>query len=177
MKFYQKPIEGGFDLLKFKRFIFTASIMFLFWLAYTSSFQTGEVITGLIVSLIISFFTYESFTRVRAENNIMKRFLSFLKYLPIFIFEMIKANIDVARRVINPSLPINPGIVAIKTDLKSDQAKLFLANSITLTPGTLTVDIVDDTLYIHWIDVESEKPREQKEKISAKFEELLKGVF
>ena len=90
---------------------------------------------------------------------------------------MIKANIDVARRVINPSLPINPGIVAIKTNLKSDQAKLFLANSITLTPGTLTVDIVDDTLYIHWIDVESEKPREQKEKISAKFEKLLKGVF
>ena len=162
---------------KIRRFIFTASIIFLFWLAYTSSFQTGELITGLIVSLIIAFFTYESFTRVSPENNIVKRIFSFLKYLPIFIIEMIKANIDVARRVINPSLPINPGIVAIKTDLKSDQAKMFLANSITLTPGTLTVDIKDDTLYIHWIDVESEKPQLQKNIIASKFENLLKGVF
>ncbi len=162
---------------KIRRFIFTASIIFLFWLAYTSSFQTGELITGLIVSLIIAFFTYESFTRVSPENNIVKRIFSFLKYLPFFIIEMVKANIDVARRVINPSLPINPGIVAIKTDLKSDQAKMFLANSITLTPGTLTVDIKDNTLYIHWIDVESEKPQLQKNIIASKFENLLKWVF
>ncbi|MGM0410048.1 MAG: Na+/H+ antiporter subunit E [Bacillota bacterium] len=162
---------------KIKRFIFTATIIFLFWLAYTSSLAKNEVITGLIVSLIVAFFTYESFTRVSTENNIVKRFLSFLKYLPIFIIEMIKANIDVAKRVINPSLPINPGIVAIKTDLKSDQAKMLLANSITLTPGTLTVDIIDDTLYVHWIDVESEKPQLQKNIIASKFENLIKGVF
>ena len=162
---------------KIKRFIFTATVIFLFWLAYTSSLAKNEVITGLIVSLIVAFFTYESFTRVNSENNIVKRFLSFLKYLPIFIFEMIKADIDVAKRVINPSLPINPGIVAIKTDLKSDQAKMLLANSITLTPGTLTVDITDDTLYVHWIDVESEKPQLQKNIIASKFENLIKGVF
>ncbi|MFW6028799.1 MAG: Na+/H+ antiporter subunit E [Halanaerobiales bacterium] len=162
---------------KIKRFIFTATIIFLFWLAYTSSLAKDELITGLIVSLIVAFFTYESFTRLSSENNIAKRFLSFLKYLPIFIIEMIKANIDVAKRVINPSLPINPGIVAIKTDLKSDQAKMLLANSITLTPGTLTVDIIDDTLYVHWIDVESEKPQLQKNIIASKFENLIKGVF
>ncbi len=162
---------------KVKRFIFTATIIFLFWLAYTSSLAINEIITGLIVSLIVAFFTYESFTRVSTENNIVKRIFSFLKYLPIFIIEMIKANIDVAKRVINPSLPIKPGIVAIKTDLKSDQAKMLLANSITLTPGTLTVDIIDDTLYVHWIDVESEKPQLQKNIIASKFENLIKGVF
>jgi len=164
-------------LNKVKRFIFTATIIFLFWLAYTSSLAINEIITGLIVSLIVAFFTYESFTRVSTENNIVKRIFSFLKYLPIFIIEMIKANIDVAKRVINPSLPIKPGIVAIKTDLKSDQAKMLLANSITLTPGTLTVDIIDDTLYVHWIDVESEKPQLQKNIIASKFENLIKGVF
>lgn len=162
---------------KIRRFVFTASIIFLFWLAYTTSLKKGELITGLIVSIVIALFTYESFTRVRPENNIVKRFFSFLKYLPIFIFEMIKANIDVAKRVINPSLPINPGIVAIKTDLKSDQAKMFLANSITLTPGTLTIDVIDDTLYVHWIDVESKEPQIQKNRIATKFENLLKGVF
>ena len=90
---------------------------------------------------------------------------------------MIKANLDVAKRVIDPSLPINPAIVEISTDLKSNQAKLFLANSITLTPGTLTVDIVEDKLYVHWIDLTAEDPAEQKKIISEKFEKLLEGVF
>jgi multicomponent Na+:H+ antiporter subunit E len=151
--------------------------MFIFWLAYTSSLQSEEVITGLIVSLVIAFFTYDIFTQAGPKENILKRFAHLLIYLPIFIWEMIKANIDVARRVINPSLPINPGIVAIETDLKPETGKLFLANSITLTPGTLTIDVVDNTLYIHWIDLTTDDPDQQKKLIAGKFEELLKGVF
>ena len=65
----------------------------------------------------------------------------------------------------------------VKTTLTTDMAKTFLANSITLTPGTLTVDIVDDTLYIHWINVTTEDPQEATEIIVRKFENLLKKVF
>ncbi|TDO84620.1 multicomponent Na+:H+ antiporter subunit E [Halanaerobium saccharolyticum] len=162
---------------KLKRYFFTTAVYFLFWLAYTSSLVRSEMMAGLIISLILSYFTYQSFSREKGNNNILSRFLAFFKYLPVFLWEMIKANFDVARRVIDPSLPINPGIIEIKTKLKSDQAKLFLANSITLTPGTLTVDIIDDSLYIHWIDVKTEDPGEQKKIISEKFERLLEGVF
>lgn len=162
---------------KLKRFIFTTAVYFLFWLAYTSSLVRSEIMAGLIISLILSYFTYQSFSRDKGNNNILSRFLAFLKYLPVFLWEMLKANLDVAKRVVDPSLPINPGIVEIKTKLKSDQAKLFLANSITLTPGTLTVDIIDDKFYIHWIDVTTEDPEEQKKIISEKFERLLEGVF
>jgi multicomponent Na+:H+ antiporter subunit E len=164
-------------LQNLKRYLFSTTFFFLFWLAYTSSLEQSELLTGLVVSLLLSLFTYQSFSREKTQNNIISRIFAFIKYIPVFLWEMLKANLDVAKRVIDPSLPINPGIVEIKTNLKSDRAKLFLANSITLTPGTLTVDIIDDSLYIHWIDLSTTDPAEQKKLISEKFENLLEGVF
>ena len=55
-------------------------------------------------------------------------------------------------------MPIRPGIVKIKTTLRSEFAKTLLANSITMTPGTITVDIIGDEMYIHWIFIRSEDP-------------------
>ena len=74
-------------------------------------------------------------------------------------------------------MPIKPGIVIIKTGLKSDIAKMILANSITLTPGTFTLDIVDDTLLIHWINVRTENIAEATEIIGEKFEKYLRVIF
>ena len=88
---------------------------------------------------------------------------------------MVKANFDVAARVLNPKLPLNPGFVKVKTNLEGNASKLFLANSITLTPGTLTMEVEGDSLYIHWIDVKS--PEEKEKYISGRFEGILKGVF
>jgi multicomponent Na+:H+ antiporter subunit E len=82
------------------------------------------------------------------------RWLTFIVYVFVpFFIGMAKANIDVAYRVITGK--INPGIVKISPDLKTDLGITMLANSITLTPGTLTVDIDEDKndLYIHWINV------------------------
>jgi multicomponent Na+:H+ antiporter subunit E len=95
----------------------------------------------------------------------------------VFFVELVKSNIDVALRVLKPSLPINPGIVKTKTVLKSKMARMILTNSITLTPGTLTVDIEDDILYIHWIDVESEDIDVATEKIVKKFEKILVKIY
>jgi multicomponent Na+:H+ antiporter subunit E len=88
------------------------------------------------------------------------RWITFIVYLvyPLF-FEMFKANIDVAYRVITGK--IRPGIVKINPELKSAGAITLLANSITLTPGTLTVDIDEETneLYVHWIYVKKKDPK------------------
>jgi multicomponent Na+:H+ antiporter subunit E len=75
-----------------------------------------------------------------------------LLYLGYFLFALVRANLDVARRVLSPSLPIRPGVVAVRTALRSDLGRLVLANSITLTPGTLSVDVQDDRILVHWID-------------------------
>jgi multicomponent Na+:H+ antiporter subunit E len=98
-------------------------------------------------------------------------------YLLIFIRELIKSNFDVARRVLTPSLPINPGIVKFKSELPTDFAKMILANSITLTPGTLSIDIIDDTFYIHWIDVKTTNPEEAFAEIAETFEKILLKIF
>jgi multicomponent Na+:H+ antiporter subunit E len=83
----------------------------------------------------------------------------------------------VAYRVLHPRLPIKPGIVKVKTNLTSDIGKTFLANSITMTPGTITVDIVDEYLYIHWIYVHSMDPEVYTHRIMGRFEKFIKRIF
>jgi len=83
----------------------------------------------------------------------------------------------VALRVLNPSLPINPGIVKVKTRLKSKTGRMVLANSITLTPGTLSIDIKDEFLYVHWIDVKDCDLQCATEEIVKKFEKYLEVIY
>jgi len=73
-------------------------------------------------------------------------------YLVTFFVALIRSNLDVARRVLTPSLPIRPGVVEVQTRLQSSLGRMLLANSITLTPGTLSIDIIGDRLLVHWID-------------------------
>lgn len=85
------------------------------------------------------------------------------RYLAIFCKELIKANIDVVKIVLSPRLNITPGIIEYKLDVKTDAGITLLANSITLTPGTLTVDISEDrrTLYIHALHINDARELEQ----------------
>ena len=139
-----------------------------------------HLIVGIFVALIVSLLTGDLFIQRPSLLGHPKRYVYFIfYYLPLFLWEIIKANIDVAYRVLHPKLPINPGIVKVKTELKSDTALTFLANSITLTPGTLTVDIDKDNgfLYIHWIDVKTKDTQAATEKIAKRFEKILKDIF
>ena len=80
--------------------------------------------------------------------------------------------------MLHPDLPIRPAIIKVHTNLRTDIARTFLANSITLTPGTLTVDIMEDgDMYIHWINVVTEDPEEQTDIIVKRFETILRRVF
>lgn len=106
-----------------------------------------------------------------------RRWFFFLIYLPYFLLQCVKANLDVAVRVVHPDVPIHPGIVKVRTTLKSEMARTFLANSITLTPGTLTVDIDGDDLYIHWINIRIEDPVRRSAEICGRFEPLLRRIF
>src|SRR6056297_108283 len=119
-----------------------------------------EMIFAVIVSLIVAMISTKVLFQKKTYRLINPlRWVIFLFYLlgPFFI-AMAKANIDVAYRVITGK--INPGIVKISPNLKSDAAITLLANSITLTPGTLSADIDEknNDLYIHWINVTNKKP-------------------
>ena len=108
------------------------------------------------------------------------RCLWFVYYIAVFLWECVKANIDVAYRVVHPDLPISPGTIRVKTGLKSDVGLTFLANSITLTPGTTTVDIdkYRGYIYVHWLCVRKDYDRtSEKLAVVGKFERILKKVF
>ena len=159
------------------RFLFTFGILFLVWLGFTTSLDPQEVITGVVLSLLIALFAFKTFTDYGLSFFHPKKVFNIIKFIFVFLIALIKSNFDVARRVINPKLPINPGIVTYKTELKSDTAKVLLANAITLTPGTLTVDVIGNDMYIHWIDVVSKDPEIIFNEIGADFERILKEIF
>jgi multicomponent Na+:H+ antiporter subunit E len=159
------------------RFLFTFAILWVIWIGLTSSFNPQELIAGAVVSLIIASFSYKTFSEYGLKFFYPKRIYYIFKYLVVFLIALVKANFDVARRVIDPKLPINPGIVEYKTQLTDNAAKVILADSITLTPGTLTVDIRGDKLYIHWIDVVSKDPEVIYSEIGENFEKVLKEIF
>ncbi|MCM8757321.1 MAG: Na+/H+ antiporter subunit E, partial [Candidatus Omnitrophica bacterium] len=99
-------------------------------------------------------------------------------YLPVLFYACLVANLDVAYRVLHPRLPIRPGIVKVKTRLKSKSGRTALANSITLTPGTMSVEVTDDGfLYIHWINVQSRDIEETTRLIVERFERILERIF
>jgi multicomponent Na+:H+ antiporter subunit E len=154
-------------------------IGFIVWmlLGWPPDFQ--HALVGIFVAGLVAFLTGDMFARRPHHFTQITRYLWFGYYVPLFLWECLKANIDVALRVINPKLPINPGIVKVKTTLKSDTALTFLANTITLTPGTFCIDIKPEEgiLYIHWINVESQDTAKATQLIVDKFEKVLRNIF
>jgi multicomponent Na+:H+ antiporter subunit E len=131
-------------------------------------------VCAVVVSLIMREITKEKF--FRWINPV--RIFWLIVYLGVLAVSIIKANFDVAYRVLHPAMPIRPGVVKVKTSLKSATAITLLANSITLTPGTLTIDATEDGyLYVHWINVKSTDVDEASKLIVRRFEWYLKRIF
>ena len=151
----------------------------LVWLGLCWPVDFQHILVGILVAGFVAFMTGDLFVKRPYVFKHASRYLWFIYYLPMFIWECVKANIDVAYRVIHPNRPINPGIVKVKTSLKSDTALTFLANSVTLTPGTLSVDIDEEGgfLYIHWIDVRDKDIEKASQLIVQRFERILRKIF
>ena len=170
------PEEIGKDMNKLKSGIITFVFGLIFWLCLNGWTDPAALPVGVFVSLVVTLFLTkkELFADVHFSP---KAFVAFFTWLAVFTVELVKSNIDVMRRVLAPKVRINPAIVAVKTTLKSKLGRLALANSITLTPGTLTVDIQEDKLYIHWIDATSTDIEGATRKIVSKFEKYLEVIF
>jgi multicomponent Na+:H+ antiporter subunit E len=162
---------------KVKGFVWILVVTFVLWLALVEQLNWQELICGVLVCLIISFFGIHIYSKLGLPRLTPKGIVFSLVYIIVLLWEIIKANFDVAYRVIHPKMPIKPGIVVIETHLKSDIAKMILANSITLTPGTFTLDVIGDKLLIHWINVKTEDTDEATSMIGYRFEKYLKAIF
>ncbi len=155
--------------------IYVFILTFLVWLFITSFTDAQEIIAGLIIAAFVSYISGGILLKT-GKSIIVERVFYFFLYILLLFWEMLKANLHVAMIVINPNLPIKPGIVKINTELKEDSSITVLANSITLTPGTLTIDVNkdDSSLYIHWITVETYDVEGCTKEIGGRFEPVIR---
>ena len=147
------------------------------WLALTLNVTLPNLAVGVVSAFVVTLFFAKYSLKADKKQFQIQRYVWALIYGFVFLWECIKANIDVMYRVVHPAMPVKPGIVKVKSALKTDIAKVFLANSITMTPGTITVDIIDDNFYVHWIYVHSKDPAIYTQKILGRFEKYLKRIF
>ena len=159
------------------RWLLCLLTVFALWMLLMWSVDPWTIGTGVFFSLIIGSMLGAVFPQEMQAFLNPRRWLFFLLYLPYFFFYCVRANIDVMFRVIHPDMPIRPGIVKVRTTLTTSMGKTFLANSITLTPGTLTVDIHGQDLYIHWINIDTDDAEKRSAEICGRFEPLLKRIF
>jgi multicomponent Na+:H+ antiporter subunit E len=114
----------------------------------------GEFVIGLGIGLPVAFVFRRFYLPELAVGDRLAGLPYATVYLAAFVWELVTANLDVAYRVLAPSMPINPEVVEVPLRVESDLAITTIANSITLTPGTLTMDYDDErnSLYVHAID-------------------------
>src|SRR5690606_20382667 len=150
--------------------IFT--FLFIFWLILNGKITMEIVLLGLILSMVVTRFSYKTIRVSRElEKKIINKFSKIIKYLFILLVEVIKPNVDIIKLVLTKDPEISPTLKTIKVDLKSRISKVALANSITLTPGTITVTMNGDQYLIHAI-VKSNLDDIEKSIFVQKLEEL-----
>lgn len=152
-------------------------ICFATWLLLTHNLGWQNLVAGAVISLLTTlvFSRYFNFDVTKMINPV--RWFWMIIYIIYFIWQCVKANFDVAYRVLHPAMPIKPGIVRVNLTLRGSLARTILANSITMTPGTIAVDIIDDIMYVHWIYVRYMDHDRYAYRISGKFERILKKIF
>ena len=163
--------------MKIKSFLIITIVLFLVWILLNNSFDPTLLIIGGIVSIAISSIFCSRCSVFNEIKFTPKSIFYFIAYFVVFFIELIKSNIDVAYRVLSPKLPINPGIVKVRTKLKSELGRMLLANSITLTPGTLSVDIKDEYIFVHWINITDIDTDVATKAIVSKFEKYLAEIY
>ncbi|MBU1191748.1 MAG: Na+/H+ antiporter subunit E [Gammaproteobacteria bacterium] len=166
------------ETISLPHYFFIYAVLFLFWLLLVGNLRLQEMAAGALVALAVTLAAgphLSIFSGLRLEAAAP---FHLLRYFGYFWAALIRANLDVARRVLSPSLPIRPALVEVRTELKSNLGRLMLANSITLTPGTLSVDLRGDHILVHWIDCPPGTDLEAATReIAAGFEQHLRGFL
>ena len=152
-------------------------LLTVLWFSANSSLQPESIAMGALISAGVAVL-FASPGSAWADVGVSpRRLYHFLCYTGVFFVELVRANLNMARCVLSQRIALNPGVIEIKTRLKTPIARLALANSISLTPGSLVLDVVGDSLFIHWLDVKTTDPVVAARLIAAPFEGHLEQAF
>jgi multicomponent Na+:H+ antiporter subunit E len=151
--------------------------LMLFWVMLVNSLAADTLLVGGLVSLVVALLYRDGlsfFTEFRATPA---AFVAGLLYYSFFLRKLVQSNLQLAAIVLTPKLPVKPGIVKVRTRLKSRMGRLMLANSITLTPGTLSVELDGEWLYVHCVTLGALDTETATEEIAAGFERYLEVMY
>jgi multicomponent Na+:H+ antiporter subunit E len=136
-------------------FGFLTSALFVFWVILSGKMEAQYLIIGLICSIATAVLTRPLLVLPPERTNSSwlslwdLPWLRFAVYIPWLLWQLVVANVQVALVILHPKLPIEPQVVRFKKHLPHPVARVLLANSITLTPGTVTMDIDEDEYIVH----------------------------
>lgn len=147
------------------------------WIAITSSLASDSLLAGALISAVLAFAFARAFPIWGGIRFSPARLYHFLAYTAVFAVELVRANANMLRYVYAPKLGVDPGIVTVKTRLRSPLARLALANSISLTPGSLVLGMDGDKLTIHCLDMQAIDPAKATEIFAGPFEAHLEKAF
>ena len=147
-------------------------LFFLAWIIFNGNITLEIVIFGIVIAtamfaFMCNFMDYS----MKKELNVYKKSIWFFAYVILLLREIIKANLAIIPRILTVEEEMEPIIVKFRTSLKSDFTKMLLANSITLTPGTITISLEDDEYTIHCLDTSLSEGLENSD-----FEKALKKL-
>lgn len=158
-----------------------AAILFvtlmLFWVILVDTLAVDSLFIGAVIALGVAALYRNGlsfFTEFRATPA---AFVAGFLFYGYFFRELVKANLRLARIVLSPGLPIDPGIIKVRTRLQSRMGRLMLANSITLTPGTLSVEVKDEWLYVHCVTLGATDVEGATAEVVAGFERYLEVMY
>lgn len=128
-------------------------VFLLMWIIFNGNltweiFWLGLVVAAVVYAFLCAFLDYG----IKKDLVLLKKSPRILQYVFVLVWEIIKANAVAVRRILSPKVKNDPVLVRFKTDLHTGIARAVLANSITLTPGTITVSLNEDELTVHCLD-------------------------
>jgi len=126
---------------------------FLLWLLFNARLSLDVMVAGVFISLAVYSFCHKHMGYGAAtDKKIVRGLFLGVRYIAVLLLETIKSNVQVSRIVFARNIEVEPRIIFFHTKLKSEAARVALANSITLTPGTITVALHDDLLCVHCLN-------------------------
>ena len=161
-----------------QQYILVFVLAWIAWLLLAGTLNLQEVALGGLVAVVVSVLSGRHLAVFTGVRFTLLAPLHAGLFLLSFFRALILANLDMARRVLSPSLPIRPALVEVETRLESSLGKLLLTSAITLTPGTLSVDVHDNRLLVHWVDCPPGLDMEEKTQVVVgAFEKHLRGFL
>lgn len=126
--------------------------VFAFWLVISASLEPADLLLGVVLSTALGAWSVRFLWAGEAPRVSLRQLFALLRYLLGFSLEIFRSAVHVARMVVDPRLPISPRLITCHTGLRREISRVAFAHSVSLTPGTLTVDMDAGIFLVHCLD-------------------------